>query len=403
MTDFAIRLSNINKSFGNYSIKKLFFNACHYGNSNPVLIDIDLAVHPGEKIALIGQNGAGKTTLLSLISGELLQSSGSIDRNVEVTNLSNIFGFFSSNRTPEENVKIYGFGIGESNLEIKRRLEWVSHFSDIGDSFHKKKYEQLSSGMKARVSFSNAIYQPRGFVLIDETLSVGDAKFQKKAFDYLDELFNSSGGCIIVSHSTEILKRICNRAILLDGGRIVGAGSVVEMETLYQDVLAHGSYARLIEVRSGVKKKPQTNQSSQFELINIIASRVNDSVPKMEIEISVKVLSGPFHLGWGWNISDKFGTMLVGQHNILLDLEAITVNAGQTLDLRVSFIDSFNQGAYFFSFGFHEKSSEGAVQIIARWPNCLQIDQNTKTSTEGLVNLMSQTKVVLDDKLVSDG
>lgn len=222
----AVQLKSINKTYHYRSYKPtLLENIFSRGSTEKysALSSIDLTIRKGEKIGIIGLNGAGKTTLLKIISKITHPDSGSVKINGNLVSLINLYAGFHPELSGIENIKLNALLIGMSNQEIERNLQNIIDFADIGDYIYAPLHT-YSSGMRLRLGFSIAVHSDPDIMVLDEGLSAGDEKYQKKAGKVIKEMFKKDKTIIVVSHWLEFLYKNCNRIIWMDNGKIVADG-----------------------------------------------------------------------------------------------------------------------------------------------------------------------------------
>ena len=188
-----------------------------------VLKGITLQVKRGESLGLIGRNGAGKSTLLRILAGIIEPTSGSVITRGNMVPLLKLGAGFDMDATGEENIYLNGAMLGYTHKEMKEKYEGIVEFSELG-KFMKTPLKNYSQGMLSRLGFSIAVDVHPDILLIDEILAVGDAPFQKKCAQKLDELKAGGTTFIVVSHSNAQIRRLCTKAIYLKDGIIVDSG-----------------------------------------------------------------------------------------------------------------------------------------------------------------------------------
>ena len=200
-----------------------------------VLKNINLNIEKGETVALIGVNGSGKSTLLKLMTKIIYPTTGKIITNGKLTSLLELGAGFHPDFTGRENIYFNASIFGLTASEIDKRVQDIIDFSELGD-FIEAPVRTYSSGMYMRLAFSIAINVDADILLIDEILAVGDQHFQDKCFKKLNELKESEKTIVIVSHSLESVKKLCNRAIWLYNGEIKKDGKTKEVIDEYLKV-----------------------------------------------------------------------------------------------------------------------------------------------------------------------
>ncbi|CAB3666459.1 MULTISPECIES: ABC transporter ATP-binding protein [Achromobacter] len=223
------------------SLKKRLFQVATGGqisanSSGRVIIraleDLTLTIKDGDRVGLLGHNGAGKSTLLRLLSGVYEPSSGRAEIKGEIGSLIDVSFGIDPEASGRENIYLRGALLGLTRAEIKTKLEEIIDFSELGD-FIDMPVRTYSSGMHLRLAFSvSTIIRPE-ILLMDEWLSVGDEGFRVRAEARMNELVESTHILVIASHSRELVRDTCNRAIWLEHGKIKMDGTPEEVTQAY--------------------------------------------------------------------------------------------------------------------------------------------------------------------------
>lgn len=197
------------------------------------LRDISFSLKAGDRLGILGLNGAGKSTLLKIIAGVLKSTEGTVSTKGKIVPLLELGAGFDPQYTGAENILLYGAVLGYPKEFIREKYDEIVKFSELGD-FINVPVKNYSSGMKARLGFSIATIVEPDILILDEVLSVGDAKFRKKSEKKIQSMFDKGVTVLFVSHSLDQIKRICNRAILLERGNLIADGSVEEVSVIYE-------------------------------------------------------------------------------------------------------------------------------------------------------------------------
>lgn len=209
-------------------------------NKFKALRDVSFTVNKGERVGIIGFNGAGKSTLLKILSGVLRPSSGSIHINGKVAPLLELGAGFDHNYSGRENVFLNGAILGYSKEFLESKYDEIVEFSEL-EEFMELPIKNYSSGMIAKLGFAVATLVEPEILILDEILSVGDVRFQKKSGDKLKSLMNSGTTVLLVSHSVGTIRSMCNRVIWLDHGKIVMDGLTKDVCDAYVDAAKKAS------------------------------------------------------------------------------------------------------------------------------------------------------------------
>lgn len=189
-----------------------------YYKSFWALKDINLEIRRGDNVALLGRNGCGKSTLLQIICGITRPTRGELWVNGRVAPILALGATFDLEATGRENVLIGGAVMGLKRAEIQEKFDSIVDFAGIGD-FMDQPVKLYSTGMRTRLAFAICAHVDADILIVDEALSVGDAAFQRKCFDWIDE-FRKERTLLFVSHSMDEVRRLCRRAIWIDDGRV---------------------------------------------------------------------------------------------------------------------------------------------------------------------------------------
>ncbi len=210
------------------------------------LEDVELQVHPGQMVGIIGTNGSGKSTLLRIISGIFPEDRGRVDVVGRVAPMIELGVGFHPELTGEENLYLNASLYGLSRQEIDMIAEDVIDFAELRD-FIDVPTKNYSTGMYMRLGFAVAVHLNPDILLVDEVLAVGDESFQRKCLDKMQELKRKGVSILFVSHELDLVRRLCDRVHVLNRGRMVRAGSADETVDYYLAKLAHEKDARTLD------------------------------------------------------------------------------------------------------------------------------------------------------------
>ena len=234
----AIEVINMSKDFKRIYDKpqtlkeSLVFWGKQKAELHHVLKNINLQIRKGETVALIGTNGSGKSTLLKLMTKILYPTKGEILTNGKLTSLLELGAGFHPDFTGRENIYFNASIFGLTREEIDNRIDDIIEFSELGN-FIDNPIRTYSSGMYMRLAFSIAINVDAEILLIDEILAVGDQHFQEKCYEKLEELRDSQKTIVIVTHSLDVVKSLCERAIWIYKGQVKEDGEPISVIDKY--------------------------------------------------------------------------------------------------------------------------------------------------------------------------
>ena len=192
------------------------------------LTGVSFEIKKGEVVGIVGNNGAGKSTLLKVISGILKPATGSVTLGGNVVPMLELGSGFDYDLTGHENIFLNGAILGYSESFLKSKYDEIVAFSELGD-FINIPVRNYSSGMIMRLAFSIASMVNPDILIVDEILAVGDAAFQEKSYARMMELMSHGTTVLLVSHNIEQVRRLCDRVIWLDHGKIVTSGPAAEI------------------------------------------------------------------------------------------------------------------------------------------------------------------------------
>ena len=197
------------------------------------LKNVSFDVKKGDRVGIMGLNGAGKSTLLKVIAGVLKATEGTVETKGVIVPLLELGAGFDRQYTGAENIFLYGAVLGYSKEFIQEKYDEIVEFSELG-KFIDVPVKNYSSGMKARLGFSVATIVEPEILILDEVLSVGDAKFRKKCEKKIQGMFDKGITVLFVYHSSQQVLRMCNKGILLEHGQLVAQGDVQDIVDLYE-------------------------------------------------------------------------------------------------------------------------------------------------------------------------
>lgn len=214
---------------------KLFKREIHY-NEFWALKDVSFTVEQGDRVGILGLNGAGKSTLLKVIAGVFKPTEGTVTKTGKVAPLLELGAGFDPHYTGRENIYLYGAVLGYSKEFINEKYKKIVRFSGL-KKFIDVPIKNYSSGMKARLGFSIATIVAPKILILDEVLAVGDAKFRRKCERRIKRMFNEGVTVLFVSHSLAQVKRLCNKAMILDQGKLIAYGDIEEIAEMYKAMI----------------------------------------------------------------------------------------------------------------------------------------------------------------------
>jgi lipopolysaccharide transport system ATP-binding protein len=261
----ALRLENVSKQYRIYNrprdrlTESLTLGRLRRHQEFWALRDIGFEVEAGTTVGIIGQNGCGKSTLLQIISGTLTPTHGQIWSQGRIAALLELGAGFNPEFTGVENVFMNASLMGFSRRETTRLFPNIERFAEIGQFIHQP-VKTYSSGMYVRLAFAIAASVEPDILVIDEALAVGDAVFQHRCLRRIKELHDRGGTVLFVSHDTAAVRALCDRAILLNAGRMIADGKPADVLNDYQRIVMERQEAYDVETAAGAEGPPDGNE-----------------------------------------------------------------------------------------------------------------------------------------------
>lgn len=224
------KVDNLKEYFIKLVTKKLRFTEFW------ALNDISFTVEKGDRVGILGFNGAGKSTLLKVIAGVLKPTKGTVKVNGVIAPMLELGAGFDMNYSGKENIFLYGATMGYSRKFIEDKYDEIVAFSELSD-FIDVPVKNYSSGMRARLGFAIATAVEPEILILDEVLSVGDAKFKKKSEAKIRSMFDKGITVLFVSHSVNQVLNICNKAVILEKGKLIAQGDAKEICAQYEKMV----------------------------------------------------------------------------------------------------------------------------------------------------------------------
>jgi len=379
--DTAIRVSNLSKLFKVYSRPADLVLEAISGKPRHkpfwALQDVSFDIKRGEVVGIMGRNGAGKSTLLKIITGTLNRTSGELDINGRISSILELGTGFNREYSGRENIYLGGLMIGLSHQEIMAKEDWIIEFSELKD-FIDQPFKTYSTGMQARLTFATAICVDPDILIVDEALSVGDARFQRKSFSKIREFREAGNTILLVSHDANAIRDICDSAILLENGRIIansdpntvtkrywkmtfvdqvaGADTTAEADaSTSQDEELGPDRKKAVQDFSGLVRAGDRTEAEVLEIgiLDSTGQKVVLLESGQKYSVYVKVL---FHedcdtVGFGFHITNEKGVVMYGIGTGDAGMEFPPMKKGQLLEARLNVSMWLTNGTFLLSAG----------------------------------------------------
>lgn len=324
-----------------------------------VLKDISFKIKPGEAVGIVGINGAGKSTLLKMITGTTSPTSGSVHTAGRVAAMLELGMGFHADFTGRQNAYMSGQLLGYSVDEITRLMPQIEAFAEIGP-YMDQQVRVYSSGMQMRLAFSVATAHRPDILIVDEALSVGDAYFQHKSFERIREFRRQGTTLLIVSHDRGAIQGICDRAILLDAGRLAMEGDPESVMDYYNALLAKREN-KTVRQQVNAQGKIQTTSGSGEAVVEKI-TLLNDAQEPIEVvgvgqqvtlRVEIQVNNELPELVLGYLIKDRLGQAIFGTNTHFLQQPLTQVESGHKFVYLFSFPMMLGEGTYSIATALH--------------------------------------------------
>jgi len=401
----AVSLSHVSKCFKRYTrpverLKEVLLAKRNYADTFWALRDVNLEIFRGETLGILGRNGSGKSTLLQIIASTLTPTTGGVRVSGRVSALLELGSGFNPEFTGRQNVFFNGRILGLTQAEIEQKFDEIVEFADIGD-FIDRPVKNYSSGMFVRLAFAVAIHVNPDVLIVDEALAVGDIFFQQKCYKRLKDLRDQGVSIIFVTHDTQAIVSLCDRAIVLQDGQIQHIGNPGDMVAKYIE-LHYSQFSSSEEQQAAIesvisddvgKLKPlndkvQTPHISGLisaDLVNhrygcaqgLIAgvSAVGESgLPQSVFKVGEKIIlsiqinqhaTSICPLNIGFQIKDRLGQMVIGTNTCFLKTTINSKLFGQPFTCQFEFCLAIAPGQYTIAPAVAEYDMD--AQIIYDW------------------------------------
>jgi lipopolysaccharide transport system ATP-binding protein len=318
------------------------------------LRDVSFAVGHGEVVGVIGRNGAGKSTLLKILSRITEPTKGRVVLNGRVGSLLEVGTGFHPELTGRENIYLSGAILGMTREEIGRKFDEIVAFSEL-EKFIDTPVKRYSSGMNVRLGFAVAAHLEPEILLVDEVLAVGDANFQKKSLGKMGDVAHGGRTVLFVSHNMAMVNKICQRAMLIDGGRLAFEGDTA---TVVQEYLARSRGSLDQAGGDNVNRQALANQDCDEIVVQDIELLMADGSPVGQREVEDGLIVKVHYTAKQRIVSPGFVVMLRTQDGVTLGRVSTMPISGYHIDavegdgtIEVVFDDlPFTGGRYFISF-----------------------------------------------------
>lgn len=390
--------------------------------------DVSFEVKPGETVGIVGSNGSGKSTILKMLNGIFMPDMGRIEITGRVGALIEVGAGFHPMLTGRENIYVNGAILGMAKKQIDKKLDEIIYFSGI-EEFIDSPVKHYSSGMYVRLGFAVAVHCDPDILLVDEILAVGDASFQYKCYQKLQEFKKSGKAIIIVTHDMDVVVKHCDFSLLLNKGRVTTVGKPSDVVNQYMDIVEGrekvtrynitksdtyfsgigttsetSSYEGFIQevittdncvYRRSYNKNEYRQLSNSGKILDylIVCGDNYDPVSVfsgdvIDIYIKAKMLEKIYKPLIGFVIKSLEGVKVFGVNNTYTNLNIKPFEINEVVVFKVTVQLNLQSGSYFIDIGFAEQNeTENSYDVIDRRCDLININVKRKNIFDGLVLL----------------
>ena len=428
MSETVVKITNLVKEYKMYARKKdrlleTIFPWMERHGTFRAMNNLNLEIHKGEVLGILGKNGAGKSTLLKMITGVVVPTSGTIEIKGKISSLLELGTGFNPDLTGYENIYQHGAVMGLTHEQIKAKEQEIIDFADIGEHLSQP-VKTYSSGMFARLAFACAINVEPEILIVDEALSVGDMAFQLKCFKKFEQFKEAGKTILFVTHSVSDVLRNCTRTIIIDSGTKIFDGDVKTGVEKYKKIIVGLNPDEVKEdekINDEANKMPEENLIKDTEVwkdkfvqnpnINDYGDRraevidygmfdkegkpinVFDNADTVTLKSKIRFNTDVTDPIFTVTIKDFHGNDIAGTNT---EIEKILTGSYKAGDIAVC---EFKQkipvtaGKYTLSFSCTKYDLNGKLEVLNRKYDALLIEVITTKNTVGIIRLDSNIKV----------
>lgn len=385
----AIKVRDIHKEFylpkhRSDSIKQSIVHAFekkdHGADYYKALKGVSFDVKEGEFLGIVGRNGSGKSTLLKILSNIYVPTSGHVKHYGKLVPFIELGVGFKAELTGRENVYLNGALLGFSKREIDERYKAIVEFAELGE-FMDQKLKNYSSGMKVRLAFAVATHADADILLLDEVLAVGDAAFQRKCYEYFWSLKDQKKTIIFVTHSMNAVREYCDRAILINDGKIACEGDPADVAS---------EYLMLFNNDANGENKTQERWGDGRVAFRSIRTSVNSD--KITVDFVAKSNGEELkHVVIGLDVFKRDKRIVGGTETFRVENGKFNFKAGEEKKIRLELDNIFGGGEYFITVSL---KTEDNLTIYDFWRDAAKFTNTEEVSEYSPIILPSSVKIL---------
>jgi ABC-type polysaccharide/polyol phosphate transport system ATPase subunit len=398
-SDVAVEFRDVSRRFMLYHERRNSFQDWFIGLVRPrgraeefwALREVSFSVGWGESLGVLGRNGAGKSTLLKLVTRILEPTSGEITLHGETHAMLELGAGFHPELSGRDNIYLNGSIYGHDRQTMAERIDSIIRFAEL-EQFIDTPVKHYSSGMFMRLGFAIAVHMDPEILVIDEVLAVGDANFQAKSHRALHQLKAQGTTILFVSHNAEQVRSFCDKAILLENGRLIDSGKANDVVDHYERLLAGSSETlELMRLRAldGAGRSTEMLQAGE----------------DLEIEALMRVPDGgiPSDISLGVDLYDQDGNHLFGQSSsVPTDLPLSTVDGGNLATARGKIRRLPVRAGELVLVATLQRAGE-SEQVLSRQEATVEIQPGGISAERGMLHLDHEWQWAADGRLNQQG
>ena len=422
--DIAIKVENLSKVYKLYNApidrmkEALHPRKKSYHKEFYALNDVSFEIKKGQTVGIIGKNGSGKSTLLKIVTGVLTPTTGKVTVNGRISALLELGAGFNPEYTGMENIYFQGNLMGFERAEMEAKVQEILDFADIGDFIHQP-VKNYSSGMFARLAFAVAINVEPEILIVDEALSVGDMAFQAKCFNKFKEFRDKGITILFVTHSTDLIIKYCQSAILINEGVKIKDGDCKETVETFRKLMVNLarknveeqeekqaekedkpiSKQRNLKEQLSLNAKPIVYGSMEAEIIDfgiindkgIITNQLyhdEDYIIQMTVRFDTDIIDPIF----AYTLKSVDGLELTGTNSLNLNQIFGKIKAGEKATVRFNQNMILNSGQYLLSLGC-TKYQDGNLTVFHRIYDAVAVEVISTTLATGIAFSVSDFSI----------
>ena len=333
-----LRSTTIKSRFVNMFLRSRVLEVQH------ALSDIDFIVNPGEFLGVVGRNGSGKSTLLKILAGIYVPTAGFTITRGRLVPFIELGVGFNPELTGRENVYLNGALLGFSKAEVQEMYDDIVTFAELEDSMDQK-LKYYSTGMYVRIAFSVATRARADILLIDEVLAVGDTSFRQKCFDYFHALKKRGVTIVFVTHDMDAVREFCDRAVMIEGSRLVADGSAEFVAEEYAKLFSPAA-----PEATAAPAEPTAGTRWGEGNVRYVAVRVpevlDEAAERLVLELEAVAETDCEDMVFGFVISDSNGSPILGSDSLQKARQVNALAKGERVTATWSVPNVFSDGMY---------------------------------------------------------